>query len=416
MTSGQRARDDDAVIAEPAELLDRFAALPSAAPLLRRLEGWPEDLYLVGGAVRDLMLGDQPADLDLMAPGSVDRLADRIGAAIVRHDRFGTASGDLDGHHYDFARARRETYPHPGALPEVSPADVEDDLARRDFTVNAIALGVLGPRRGKLMAFAGALEDVRAARLRVLHEASFVDDPTRLLRLSRYRARLGFSVEPRTLELAEAAIVSGALGSVSGDRIGTELRLLAKEADPVGALASLRSLGLDTAIEPGFGLSDPDLVRDALALLPDDGDPATLVLGTAVAGLHPGTRGALLNRLAFSARDRDRILDAAAAPELARRLGRSQAPSEIAATVGSAGPEAVALAGASGAREPAQRWLDGLRHVGLEISGSDLISAGIAPGPAIGRGLAAALGARLDDQAPDRETQLAVALRAAAGD
>lgn len=401
------------MIIEPAELLDRFAALPAGAALLRRLEGLTEDVYLVGGAVRDLVLGGEPADLDLLSTGPVDRLAARFGGTVVSHDRFGTARGELEGHRYDFARARRETYAHPGALPDVSPAGVEDDLARRDFTVNAIALGVLGPQRGRLFTAGSALEDLRAGRLRVLHDASFADDPIRLLRLSRYRSRLGFEIEPHTLELAEAAIAAGELGRISGERIGAELRLLAAERDPAAAFAGLHELRLDAAIEPGFGLRDPELARAGLALLPEDGEPGTLVLGAALTGLHPGARRLLLNRLGFRARDRDRILDAAGGPELARRLARARAPSEIAAAVGSAGPEAVALAGASGAGAPARRWLDGLRQVGLEISGADLISAGIAPGPAIGRGLAAALGARLDDRAPDRATQLAVALRAA---
>jgi tRNA nucleotidyltransferase (CCA-adding enzyme) len=402
------------VIAEPAELLDRFATLPAATPLLRRLAGWPEDLYLVGGAVRDLMLGGEPADLDLMAPGAVDRLADQLGAAIVRYDRFGTASGELEGHHYDFARARSEIYPRPGALPEVSPAGVQEDLARRDFTVNAIALGVLGPARGQLLAHGCGREDLEGTRLRVLHDRSFRDDPTRLLRLSRYATRLGFAIEPHTLELAEAAIAGGALGTISGDRAGAELRLLASETDPVAALAGLHRLGLDGAIEPGFGLADPEQVRAALALLPADGDPAALVLGAAVTGLPPDARVELLNRLAFAARDRERILDVARAGELARHLARAETASEIAAAVGSGGPEAVALAGAADAREPAGRWLDDLRGRALDISGADLVAAGIAPGPAIGRGLAAALAAQLDDRAPDRATQLAVALRAAA--
>lgn len=401
------------MIVEPAELLDRFTALPSAAPLLERLAGWTEDLYLVGGAVRDLMLGGEPVDLDLVAPGRVDGLAARLGDAIASHDRFGTASAELEGHRYDFARARSETYAHPGALPEVSPAGIEDDLARRDFTVNAIALGVLGPRRGELLAAAGALEDLRAGRLRVLHDASFIDDPTRLLRLSRYQSRLGFEVEPHTLQLAETAVAAGGLRGLSGERIGAEVRLLAAEPDPVAAFAALSDLRLDAAIETGFGLREPELARAGLALLPEDGQPGTLVLGAALTGLHAGARSSLLNRLAFPARDRDRILDAAGGPDLARRLSRARAPSEIAAAVGSAGPEAVALAGASGAAGPARQWLGRLRQVGLEISGTDLISAGVAPGPAIGRGLAAALGARLDDRAPDRETQLAVALRAA---
>jgi tRNA nucleotidyltransferase (CCA-adding enzyme) len=404
------------VIADPAALLDAFAALPAAAPVLSRLEAWPQDVYLVGGAVRDLMRGGAPTDLDLVVTGDLDGVADRIGGVGVRHDRFGTAGGELDGHRYDIARARRESYAEPGALPDVSPADVQDDLARRDFTVNAIALGVLGPARGRLLAFGSAIEDLDAGQLRVLHDASFDDDPTRLVRLSRYRARLGFTVEPHTLELAAAAIAARVLDTVSGSRLGAELCLLTREEDPVAAFIALRELGLDTAIQPGFGLSDPDLARRGLALLPEDGSPGTLVLGAAMAELRSGARSSLLNRLAFPAQARDLILEAAAGPELAHRLRRARTPSEIAAAVGRTGPEAVALAGAAGAADQACRWLGDLRTLGVAITGTDLIAAGVAPGPAIGRGLAAALGARLDDRAPDRATQLAVALQAARAD
>ncbi len=413
-SNARRERDHaPVVITDPALLLERFAVLPAAQPLLAPLDGWLEDIYLVGGAVRDLMLGGQPVDLDLMLPGAVDAVAGRLGGELLRHDRFGTAGGELDGHRYDLARSRQETYPRPGALPEVSPADVEADLARRDFTVNAIALAVLGPHRGRLIAVESAIQDLERGLLRVLHERSFRDDPTRLLRLARYQARLGFAVEPYTLELVRAALAGHAFASPSGGRIGAELRLLAAEPDPVTAFAALRELGIDGAVASGFGLADPKAVRRGLELLPPDGSRAGLVLGAAMAGLHAAERASLLNRLAFPAHERDRILDAAAASELARRLRRVASASETAVTVGAHGPEAVALAGGLGPEAAARRWLDELREARLEITGADLVAAGVAPGPGLGRGLAAALSARLDGEAEDRETQLEVAVRVA---
>jgi tRNA nucleotidyltransferase (CCA-adding enzyme) len=404
------------VIEDPAALLAAFTALPAAAPVLGRLREWPEDVYVVGGAVRDLMLGDQPADLDLLVTGPVEPIAGRIGGVTVHHDRFGTAAGEIDGHRYDIARARRESYAEPGALPDVAPAGVREDLERRDFTVNAIALGILGPARGRLIAAEFALDDLRARRLRVLHDASFRDDPTRLVRLSRYRGRLGFAIESRTLSLADAAIAAGALATVSGARVGTELRLLAAEPDPVTPFLALHEIGADTGVHPGFGLTDPELARRGLALLPADGTPGVVVLAASVLGLARGARRALLHRLAFPGPVRDQILDASAGPELGRRLARAATPSEIAAVVGAAGPEAIALAGAAGAPAAARRWLEDLRSVRLQITGTDLIDAGVAAGPAVGRGLAAALNARLDGRAPDRATQLAVALEAARGE
>ena len=412
--NARRGRDDAPVLHDdPTLLLERFGALPAAQPVLRRLEGWTGDVYLVGGAVRDLMLGEQPVDLDLMVPGPVDAIVERLGGGLVSHDRFGTAGGELDGHRYDLARARKETYTHPGALPGVGPADVEADLSRRDFTVNAIALGVLGPSRGRLIAFGPALADLDQGLLRVLHEGSFEDDPTRLLRLARYAARLDFSVEAHTLELVQAALAERALDQVNGARIGAELRLLAAEADPVSGFVTLGRLGLDRALAPGFGVTDPGAVTRGLGLLPTDGSRPALVLGAAVFALHAAERASLLNELAFTAHERDRILEAATAPELSHRLSRTRKPSEIAAAVGTRGPEAVALAGALGSEDPARLWLEKLRRVRLQISGADLLAAGIGPGPAVGRGLAAAWAARLDGEAEDAEAQLAVALQAA---
>src|SRR5919202_1011633 len=145
---------------------------------------------------------------------AVGRAADRLGGRVTVHDRFGTATVEADEATFDLASARRERYPEPGMLPEVElGATLAEDLARRDFTVNAIALHLAD---GELTFHPGAREDLDARRLRVLHDASFRDDPTRLLRLARYAARLGFEVEPHTDALVAAAIAAGALETVTG--------------------------------------------------------------------------------------------------------------------------------------------------------------------------------------------------------
>ena len=178
------------------DLLEAYRRLPAAAPLRDRL-GDAGGLYLVGGAVRDLLRGEPP-DLDFVVDGELDPVVMAIGGSLMAYDRFGTATIAVDGFRYDLARARRERYPHPGALPEVEPAPIGEDLERRDFTVNAMALGLGGDDAGTLLSVDRAREDLDARRLRVLHDASFTDDPTRLLRLARYAARLGFAVEPHT--------------------------------------------------------------------------------------------------------------------------------------------------------------------------------------------------------------------------
>ena len=397
--------------------LDRVRELPAAQPLLAQLRD-ADGVHLVGGAVRDVLLGGTPVDLDLVVEGDTAALATSLGGDRTVHDRFGTATVVLDGFTYDIARSRRETYAHPGALPDVEPAPLSEDLRRRDFTVNAIAIALTGDRAGELTAVPDALEDLEARRLRVLHDASFIDDPTRLFRLVRYSSRLGFEIEPHTRALAQVPIAAGALGTVSGPRIGAELRLLAREPNPLAALHALGDLGLDAAVHPGFGLRGdaPALVRRALALLPDDGRPDRLALAVAARGVPAGELGALLESLAFEAEDRDAILLAATrADDLAGVLAAANSPSEIAAAAAGAPPELVALAGALGPAAPAREWLDRLRDVRLEIDGGDLLAAGVPEGPAIGRGLRAALAAKLDQKAAGREEELVVALKAAVG-
>jgi tRNA nucleotidyltransferase (CCA-adding enzyme) len=204
------------------------------------------------------------------------------------------------------------------------------------------------------------------------------------------------------------------VATVSGPRIGTELRLLAREPGPIAALAALRELGIDRAIHPRFGLREEKLGRTAIELLPEDGRADRLALAAAARHMPPEELLALLDSLAFEASDRDAICSAASdAERLAGDLRAARRPSEIARAVGASGPETVALAGALGPEAAAREWLERLRTVRLEIDGRDLLAAGVPEGPAIGRGLAAALEAKLDGAVSGREQELAAALRAA---
>ncbi len=401
---------------EAKRLLAEFSALPAADPLLERLTG-TDGVYLVGGAVRDLVLGTEPLDLDVVIDGDLNAVAALLGTPDRVHDRFDTLTVSLGDASYDLARARTETYERPGALPTVAPAGIAADLGRRDFTANAVALGLTGSARGQLLQVPGGLDDIRGRRLRVLHDLSFIDDPTRLLRLARYGARLRFTIEEHTRALAGAAVDAGAVATVSGPRLGAELRLLAGQGDAVRGFRELSELGVDEALSPRFGIRDDDrdrLARRALELLPGDGATADLVLAVAALEIRPTELEGLLARFAFPAARRDRITAASGrARKLAAQLSAAQEPSQIAAAVGAGPPELVALAGAMGAERAARRWLEELRHVRLEIDGDDLLTAGVAPGPSLGAGLAAARSAKLDGRASGREAELDVALRAA---
>jgi len=379
-------------------------ARPPIAAIVDEARELQSDVYLVGGTVRDLILGRDFVDVDLTVDGDALKLATAIGEADGTESRFGTLRVERDGHRYDLARARSERYPHPGALPEVEAARIDADLTRRDFTVNALALGLTGSRAGELLAADAALDDLEKGQLAVLHDRSFLDDPTRLFRLARYAARLGFETAPHTRELASTAIANNALDTISGTRIGNELRLLANEPDPVAAFEAVAELGLPWTIEA-------PLARTALEALPADGRADLLVLAC-VLGQSEQLVGEL-DRLGFTATDRDAVAEAARASHMAQRLARAETRSEIARTVGTSGIETVALAFSQGAPSQSLTWLQHLRHLTLDIAGQDLIDNGVPEGPKIGQALQAAKNALYDGDAPDRESQLRVALRAA---
>ena len=379
--------------------LEALRADPCGARLLRAFAAG-EGVHLVGGAVRDLLLAREPRELDLVVEGDVDAAAARLGGEVTAHDRFGTALVRADGCAFDLVRARAESYARPGALPEVRPGTLDQDLQRRDVTINAIALGF----DGTLTTVDRALDDLAAGVLRVLHDASFVDDPTRVWRVARYAARLGFGVEERTRSLAAAADPS----TVSGDRLGAELRLALREPDPPAAFAAVLDLNpryLPEGFEPR-----PAALPAALELLPDDGRPDLLTLAACTAGMDAVALLRWLDDMGFAAPERD-LVAAASRFVTGAPLRAARTNAEIARAARGAPAEAVALVGGDNAR----RWLDELRHVRLEIDGRDLLAAGIPEGPEIGARLARALDRKLDGEASGREEELAAALEDGGG-
>jgi tRNA nucleotidyltransferase (CCA-adding enzyme) len=357
-------------------------ALRDAHPELeavRRAAG-AEPVYLVGGAVRDLLLGRERADVDLAVVGDAAALAGRLGAEPTEHERFATAKVELDGHDVDVATARTETYAHPGALPEVKPAaSIEEDLRRRDFTINAMALPLRGD--AALIDPHGGRSDLEAGLLRVLHERSFEDDPTRALRAARYAGRFGFRLEPAT----EGLLREADLETVSTDRREAELLRLAGEPSAPEAYRLLDTWGLIVLREGGVELARRvgELLELPLWQLRAERNRAVHAAATEA----PGGEGEL----------------AAARP--------SQ-PSEAVALAMAYGAVEMVLARASGA-EWLDHYLERWSKVSLEIDGDDLIAAGVSEGPAVGRGLTEARRRKLDGEISGREQELEAALAAA---
>jgi tRNA nucleotidyltransferase (CCA-adding enzyme) len=337
-------------------------------------------VFLVGGAVRDLLLGRKRADVDLVVIGDAASLAAGLGAEAVEHERFATAKAHLDGHEVDIASAREEAYARPGALPDVSPAGtIEDDLRRRDFTINAMALPLRG--EAELVDPLGGRRDLEAGLLRVLHERSFEDDPTRALRAARYAARFGFELAPETERLLRAAD----LETVSFDRQEAELLRLAGEPTAPEAYRLLASWNLIELREGGL-----ELARRV---------------------------GELLELPLWKLRaERNRAVHAAAteAPGGEEELAaaRPSRPSEAVALALAYSAVEMVLARASGA-EWLDDYLERWSEVELEIGGDDLIAAGVTEGPAVGRGLAEAKRRKLDGEISGREQELGVALEIA---
>jgi tRNA nucleotidyltransferase (CCA-adding enzyme) len=352
-------------------------ALAAAYPELADVSAAaPDPVYLVGGAVRDLLLGRGRADIDLVVEGDPAALARALGAErLAEHSRFGTLKLDLDGHEVDIAAARRESYARPGALPMVElGAPIRTDLARRDFTVNAMAVPLAEPR--ELIDPYDGQVDLAAGVLRVIHAGSFVDDPTRAIRAARYAARFGFGIEPGTRELLEATD----LGAVTLERRGAELRKLAEEESAVRALELLAGWGL---VEPREGEESFALAHEVNRLMAEppwseEADRAGAILAAALGPWTDSLAGETPSR-----------------PSEGVRLARGHDPIEL----------ILSRAGGADWLDDWLRW----REVSLEITGVDLIAAGLS-GPAVGEALERALAAKLDGEASSRADELRLAL------
>jgi tRNA nucleotidyltransferase (CCA-adding enzyme) len=386
---------------------------------------------LVGGGVRDLLLGRPVRDLDVVVEGEVLPLIRGLGRARTHHSRFGTASVTLeDGTTLDLARSRTETYAGPAALPVVSPAPIEQDSSRRDFTINTLAFS-LDPRRfGSILDLHGGVADLGRGHVRVLYGLSFVDDPTRGFRAVRLAARLGFEIESRTAATLRLAVRHGAFARLSPVRLRREVEAMLEAREFPAGLRLAARFGLLTALHPGLKL--PVRVRSSMARAARAMDWYESLEGRAPfrhwlipLGLLFGEMGRraslrLLARLAPGRRDRQ-ILERAVAgvAQLLAELDASPRPkpSRIYAICRGREVEILLMALATARRERTRRMLrlhlEFQRRTKLLIGGRDLLRHGVAPGPAVACGLEAALNARLDGCADSREEQLHLALRAA---
>lgn len=408
----------------PTDLGDRLRAMPGLERLWPAAASAADDagVYLVGGAVRDLLLGEPSFDIDLAFEGDgiafAERLAAALGGRMHAHEKFHTAvvlAGDL---RVDVASARTEHYEYPAALPTVEHSSIRQDLHRRDFTINAMAVSLLPAEFGLLFDPYGGEGDLGRGIVRVLHNLSFIEDPTRIFRAIRYQNRYGFDMDGLTRQLARSCVEMGLVGDLSGARVRDELQAVLGEEEVAGALVSLDQLGLAGAVHPALdcGPESVGLVErlDRARRRHAPELPAWRGRLAAIArGIPGGELDEWLERLRVRRRDA-RVVAAAAVvpPRLAPALGETLEPARIAELLAPHPAEValmvVALEGP--AAEAAELYLAQLRDLRLDIDGDTLREQlGMPESPQVGTLLAELLRRRRNGELGGREEQLEAA-------
>lgn len=369
-------------------------------------------LYMVGGIVRDLILGYPSLDLDLVVEGAAVNLAKQF-AELVRgkvtvHTRFSTATVRWDGKNVDFATARSETYSRPGALPTVKAGGIETDLSRRDFTINSLAVDISS---GELLDPYNGSKDIDKRLIRILHEKSFVNDATRIWRAIRYEQRLDFTLEPDTLRLLKRDL--DMLDTISRDRIRRELELVLKEAQPEKVIRRADELGVLEKLLPSLH-GDAWIIekfRKAREVVSPDSPLSELYLALLAYRLTKEETEELIRSLGLRKLQTQTLKDTSL---LKGRLNELSAtgikPSEIYNLLHGVSHTAVITVSIAADIPTVKRniglYLDKLRYVRTALTGKDLEKMGIQPGPHMKEILGKLLEARLDGQVTDKQGEI----------
>ncbi len=383
-------------------------------------------LYMVGGFVRDLLLGLPNLDLDLVVEGDAialaKELARRLGGRVRSHRRFGTAKWLLergDGslpRHLDLVTARTEFYEAPTALPTVEFSSLRHDLYRRDFTINTLAIGLGGARDGRLFDFYGGKRDLDRRLIRALHNLSFIEDPTRVLRAVRLEQRLGFAVEPRTLQLLHDAVQQNLLERTTGERIRHELFLILEEEEPEQVLARLDELGVLERLSPHLIWTDWLAQRFPQVRAAAAGDERAILYLALLCYDLPGheiewmigryrlrVRSSQVLREVVQLRQTALpvLLEGRAAPSRVYHLLRPFSSTALKALLVAEGEE-------EPLRQAVESYIEKLRFVRPALNGNDLRARGLVPGPRYKAILGALLDARLDGRVRSRAEEEAL--------
>ena len=375
--------------------------------------------YLVGGVVRDMILGRGVKDLDILVEGRAIEFAkkvkEEIGGELTTHQRFGTATLKLpEGLEIDFTSARREFYIRAGVLPTVESGSLREDLFRRDFTINALALSLHPREFGFLIDYFGGWDDLQNKRIRVLHSLSFWEDPTRVLRAIRLEAKLGFKMDEWTENLARDAIRAQSFAPLSGDRLREELILLLEE-NPIPCLLRMEEMGLSQAIHPKARLDEQTLKRLGKECLEGlNIEKWLLYLYPLLGKLNEEELRRVTYRLRFTSSQREKLLSLANVDSTSQRLSATHLKrSEIYEILKDFPLETIIWIKVKGDKRVKRRvclFLEKLRNISLETNGEELKRLGIPEGPALGRVLRELFNAKLDGKIKTKEDEIKMAL------
>ena len=371
-----------------------------------------EKIYLVGGVVRDLLLGQANLDLDLVVEGNAIELAGRLKelnqGKVITHPRFNTAKLQWDKWSVDLATARAETYDKPGALPGVTPSSIDNDLSRRDFTINAMAISLNPGYYGQLVDPCGGRDDLKGKLIRVLHEKSFIDDATRVWRALRYEQRLDFHLERKTLTLLKRDI--DMLDTISNDRIRYEIECILEEKYPEKVFRRAEELDVLAKLHPalkGNGwlaakfdqlrqLNQPPEVELYLAFLAYPLTSEEVEQFISRLNLPKSLAQTVRDTIAVKDKMRSLAIPALSPSNIYHLLDGYSFPALVANSLATESPVA---------NQNIRLFLNKLKGIKVSLTGDDLKRMGIAPGPQIREVLELIHQARLNGRVNTRQDE-----------
>ncbi len=352
--------------------------------------------YLVGGAVRDIILGKTPKDLDFVVDTKAENISSEIAlelnGEVLNNSEFGTSKLSVKKSIYDIANTRSETYAHPGALPKVTRNSIDKDLWRRDFSINSVAIQLTQDEDWQILDPTKGLADISHGTIRVLHDKSFVDDPTRIFRAVKYSIRFGFSIDEKTEKLIGNCIKSKYINKISGNRILSEVSQILEEDHFKASIQQLSLLGILSSIHPKLKIGD--VLLDKLNQLSNDtkNDKSTL-LTLLFSDINSEDIDGICQRLDVNPKKAQILHDIQTIKQNTKFLSKTKIiNSELMMLLDQLDIEAISslqlISKNESLRNNLSNFLDELRFIKPKIAAKEIISLGIAPGPQIGNLLA----------------------------